>query len=161
MLINLESFTKENSSALKRFSYHLTSLSLSITEVILASSTPLTEEHTKLLDHLSEPSSQLIHHISHPPEEDVFAEVVTSCFVCIQVHSFASCIPAFCKKSLSVTSTAENCLRSETPFKHWLVLNSFPLQTMYWCITPPSWIPSNPYGFWISTFSLRNLKPTC
>src|SRR5882724_3602378 len=59
MLINLESFTKEHSSALERFSYHMTSLSL--TEVILASLTPITEENTKLLDHLSEPSSQLIH----------------------------------------------------------------------------------------------------
>src|SRR5882724_197345 len=57
--------------------------SLSIMAVILASSTPITEEHTKLLDCLSEPSSQLIHHISHPPKEDVSAKVVTSCFICI------------------------------------------------------------------------------
>src|SRR5882724_932608 len=64
MLINLESFTKEeHSSALERFSYHPTSLSF--TKVILASSTPITEEHTKLLDRLSEPSSRLIHRISH------------------------------------------------------------------------------------------------
>src|SRR5882724_9183382 len=106
MLINLEIFTKEeHSSALERFSYHPTSLSF--TKVILASSTPITEEHTKLLDRLSEPSSRLIHRISHPPEEDVSAEVVTACFICIQVHSFASCVPSFCKKSLSVISTAE------------------------------------------------------
>src|SRR5882724_11911315 len=104
-LINLESFTKDYSSALKRFSHH--PISLSFTEVILASSTPITEEHTKLLDRLSEPSSQLIHHISHPPEEDVSAEVVTACFICILVHGFASCVPTFCKKGLSVISTAE------------------------------------------------------
>ena len=61
-LINLESFTKEEHlSALERILHHL--ISLSFTEVILASSTPITEEHTKLLDRLSEPSSQLIHRI--------------------------------------------------------------------------------------------------
>ena len=92
MLINLESFTKEeHSSALERFSHH--PISLSFMEVILASSTPITEECTKLLDRLSEPSSQLIHRVSHPPEEDVLAEVVTACFICIRVHGFASCIP--------------------------------------------------------------------
>src|SRR5882724_10495629 len=106
MLIHLESFTKKHSSALKRTSYHPSSLTLYMT-VILASLTPIPEEHTKLLDHLSDPSSQLIHHISHPPKEDVSAKVVTSCFICIQVHRFASCIPTFCKKGLSVTSTAE------------------------------------------------------
>src|SRR5882724_6697146 len=63
MLINLENFTKEeHSSALKIFSHH--PISLSFTEVILASSTPITQEHTKLLDCLSEPSSRLIH-VSH------------------------------------------------------------------------------------------------
>src|SRR5882724_6828862 len=99
MLINLESFTKEeHSSALERFLHH--PISLPFTEVILASSTPITEEHTKLLDHLSEPSSQLIHHLSHPPEEDVLAEVVTAYFICVRVHGFASCIPTFCKKGL-------------------------------------------------------------
>src|SRR5882724_9023576 len=105
MLINMESLTKEHSSALERFSYHPTSLSL--TEFILASSTPITEEHTKLLDCLSEPSSRLIHRISHPPKEDVSAEVVTLCFICVRVHWFASCIPTFCKKGLSITSTAK------------------------------------------------------
>src|SRR5882724_6955919 len=105
-LINLESFTKEEHSlALERFSHH--PISLSFTKVILASSTPITEEHTKLLDHLSEPSSQLIHRVSHPPEEDVSAEIVTVCFICVRVHSFASYIPTFCKKGLSVISTAE------------------------------------------------------
>src|SRR5882724_6325543 len=99
MLINLESLTKkEHSLALERFSHH--PISLSFTEVILASSIPITEEHTKLLDRLSEPSSRLIHRISHPPEEDISAEVVTTCFICIRVHSFASCIPTFCKKDL-------------------------------------------------------------
>src|SRR5882724_9493881 len=84
-LINLESFTKEeHSSALERISHH--PISLSSTKVILESSTPITEEHTKLLDRLSEPSSRLIHRISHPPKEDVSAEVVTACFICIQVH---------------------------------------------------------------------------
>src|SRR5882724_2369624 len=106
MLINLESFTKEeHSSALERFSYH--PISLSFMEVILASSIPITEERTKLLDRLSEPSSWLIHRVSHPPKEDVSAEVVTVCFICIQVHGFASCIPTFCKKGLSVISTAK------------------------------------------------------
>src|SRR5882724_7175509 len=106
MLINLESFTKEEySSALERFSHH--PISLSFMEVILASSTPITEEHIKLLDRLSESSSWLIHRISHPPEEDVSAEVVTACFICVWVHGFASCIPTFCKKGLSVISTAK------------------------------------------------------
>jgi len=82
-------------------------LSLSITAVILASSTPITEEHTKLLDHLSEPSSLLSHCISYPLEEEVSAEVLNSCFICIQVHGFASCILTFCKKDLSVTVTSE------------------------------------------------------
>src|SRR5882724_10760341 len=106
MLINLESFTKEKHSlALERFSYH--PISLSFMEVILASSTPITEEHTKLLDRPSEPSSQLIHCVSHPPKEEVSAEVVTACFICIWVHGFSSCIPTFCIKGLSVISTAE------------------------------------------------------
>src|SRR5882724_2801456 len=106
MLINLESFTKgEHSSALERFSHHL--ISLSFTEVILASLTPITEECTKLLDRLSEPSSLLIHRISHPPDEEVSAKVVTACFICIQVHGFANCVPTFWKKGLSVISTAE------------------------------------------------------
>ena len=56
--------------------------------VTLESLIPITEEHTKLLDHLSEPLSVLIHHISHPLEEDISAEVVTLSFNCIQVHSF-------------------------------------------------------------------------
>src|SRR5882724_1452073 len=106
MLINLEGFTKKkHSSALERFSYHPTSLSF--TKVILASSTPITEEHTKLLDFISDPSSRLIHHISHPPEEDISAKVVTVCFISIRVHGFASCMPSFCKKGLSVISTAQ------------------------------------------------------
>src|SRR5882724_11798602 len=106
MLINLESFTKgEHLLALERISHH--PISLSFTEVILASSTPITEERTKLLDHLSEPSSRLIHRVSHPPKEDISAEVVMVCFICIQVHGFASCVPTFCKKGLSVISTAE------------------------------------------------------
>src|SRR5882724_4672481 len=84
-LINLESFTKEeHSSALEKFSHH--PISLSFTEVILASLTPITEECTKLLDRLSEPSSRLIHHVSHPYKEDISAEVVTACFICIRVH---------------------------------------------------------------------------
>src|SRR5882724_12037381 len=79
MLINLESFTKEeHSSALERFLHHL--ISLSLMKVILASSTPITEERTKLLDCLSDPSSRLIHCVSHPPKEDISAEVVTACF---------------------------------------------------------------------------------
>ena len=106
MLINLEIFTeKEHSSALERFSHH--PISLSFMEVIMASSTPITEECTKLLDCLSEPSSRLIHRVSHPPEEDVSVEVVTVCFICVRVHGFASCVPTFCKKGLSVISTAE------------------------------------------------------
>src|SRR5882724_1170352 len=112
MLINLEGFTKKkHSSALERFSYHSTSLSFM--KVILASSTPITEEHTKLLDCLSEPSSRLIHRISHPPEEDVLAKVLTACFICVWVHGFASCVPTFCKKGLSVISTAKKLLRSK------------------------------------------------
>src|SRR5882724_4046308 len=105
MLINLENFTKKSIHQLLR-DFH-TTRPFSLTEVILASSTPFTEVCTKLLDHLSEHTSRLIHCISHPPKEDRSAKVVTSCFICIRVHSFASCIPTFCKKGLSVISTAE------------------------------------------------------
>src|SRR5882724_6889764 len=127
MLINLESFTKEEHlSALEKILHH--PISLSFTEVILASSTPITEECTKLLDCLSEPSSRLIHCISHPPEEDISAGVVTVCFICIRVHGFASCIPTFCKKDLSVISTAEKLSQSKLLSKHWPVLNYSPLQ---------------------------------
>src|SRR5882724_1961546 len=105
--INLESFTKEeHSSALEKI-FTPSNLSLSPMKVILASSTLITEECIKLLDHLSEPSSRLIHCISHPPEEDISAKVVTLCFICIWVHGFASCIPTFCKRGLSVISTAK------------------------------------------------------
>jgi len=99
MLIHLESFTKDHSSALNRSSYHWAP-SLSIMAVILASLTPITEEHTKLIDHLSEPSSWLIRCVSHPLEEDILAEVLNSCFICVWVHSFASCVPTFFKGSL-------------------------------------------------------------
>ena len=51
--------------------------------LILASSTPETREHIKLLDRLSEPSSHLIHHISHPSEEDTLSKPNNSCFICI------------------------------------------------------------------------------
>src|SRR5882724_2527218 len=111
-LINLESFTKKSIDQLLR-DFTPPDLSLFM-EVILASSTPITEEHTKLLDCLSELLSQLIHRISHPPEEDVLAEVVTACFICVRDHGFASCIPTFCKNNYS------------------------PLQTMHWHITAPS-----------------------
>src|SRR5882724_10363447 len=57
--------------------------------VTLASLIPITEEHIKLLDCLSEPLSQLIHCISHPGKEDISAEVVT-------VFYLHSC-PQFCK----------------------------------------------------------------
>src|SRR5882724_3327086 len=111
-LINLESFTKEeHSSALKRFSHHL--ISLSFTEVILASSTPITEEHTKLLDRLSEPSSQLIHRVSHPPKEDTLAEVVTAClsasgFTVLPVASLLSV-----KRASLSSQLLRNCLGSK------------------------------------------------
>src|SRR5882724_7122827 len=150
MLINLESFTKEeHSSALEGFSHH--PISLSFTEVILASLTPITEECTKLLDHLSEPSSRLIHHVSHPPEEYVLAKVVTVCFICIWVHGFASCVPTFCKKGLSVISTAEKPSQKLTSFKHRPVLNYSPLQTTLKRITPaPAQLYpiSYPLGLW-------------
>src|SRR5882724_11250524 len=110
-LINLESFTKKSIDQLLR-DFTPPDLSLFM-EVILASSTPITEEHTKLLDCLSEPSSRLIHRISHPPEEDVLAKVLTACFICVWVHGFASCVPTFCKKGLSVISTAKKLLRSK------------------------------------------------
>src|SRR5882724_1315374 len=113
MLIHLESFI----SSQEIFISHELSLSLYMA-VILASSTPITEEHTKPLDCLSEPSSQLIHHISHPLKEDVSAKVINLCFICIQVHSFASCIPTFCKRDLSVTTTAKQPSWKYTLFKH-------------------------------------------
>src|SRR5882724_5919869 len=105
MLINLENFTKKSIHQLLR-DFH-TTRPFSLTEIILASSIPVTEEHTKLLDCLSDPTSRLIHCISHPTEEDRLAKVGTSCFICIRVHSFASCVLTFCKRGLSVISTAE------------------------------------------------------
>ena len=102
MLIHLEIFTKI---------IHQLSRDLHTTQALSLyySSHPgiFDPDHTKLLDHLSEPSSQLIHHISHPLEEDVLDEVVNSHFTCIQVHGFASCIPTFCKRDLSVTTTSK------------------------------------------------------
>jgi len=111
-----------------RFLHHPT-LSLFM-KVILASLTPITEEHTKLLDSLSEPSSQLIHRISHPPEEDVSAKVFTACFICVQVHSFASCIPTFCKRVSLSSQLPRNCLGSKLLSNPKSVLNYSPLQTM-------------------------------
>src|SRR5882724_2908196 len=110
-LIHLENFTKKSIHQLLR-DFHTTQPLSLLQKVILASSTPITEEHTKLLDCLSEPSSRFIHRISHPSEEDVSAKVVTACFICIQVHGFASCMPTFCKKCLSVISTAEKTSRN-------------------------------------------------
>src|SRR5882724_1547430 len=130
MLINLESVLRAFISSQEIF-IPPTFLSHFITEVILASSTPITEKHTKLLDCLSKPSSQLIHHITYPPKEDILAKVVTLCFICVQVHGFASCIPTFCKKISLSLLLLSNHLRSKTLFKHWLVLNSSPLQTMH------------------------------
>src|SRR5882672_5689232 len=57
--------------------------SLTYMVLILASLTPETREHTKLLDRLSEPSSKLIHHISHPSEEEISSEPNNSCFICV------------------------------------------------------------------------------
>jgi len=92
--------------------------------------TPITEEHTKLLDRLSEPSSRLSHCISHPPKEDVSAEVVTACFSGIQVHGLPSaCLLSVKRASLS-SSTAKNRLRSKLLSNTWPVLNYSPLQTM-------------------------------
>src|SRR5882724_107482 len=106
MLIPLESFTKITHQ-LSIDLHNTQSPTLSLMAAILASLTPITEECTKLLDHLSEPSSQLIYHVSHPLEEDVSAELLNSCFICVWVHGFASCVPTFCKRDLSVTITAE------------------------------------------------------
>src|SRR5882724_12996503 len=58
---------------------------------ILATSTPVMEEHTKLISCLSEPSSQLIDCIAYPYEEEISAKMNTFCVSCIQVHSFALC----------------------------------------------------------------------
>ena len=58
-----------------------------------------TEEHTKLIDRLSDPSDQLIHCVSHPSEEQTLAEPNISCFICVQVHSFKPCNHYFCKKA--------------------------------------------------------------
>src|SRR5882724_3928504 len=119
MLINLEIFTKEeHSSALERFSYH--PISLSFTKIILASSTPITEEHTKLLDCLSEPSSRLIHCISHPPEEDISAKVVLSVF------GF-TVLPVACLLSVKMAS-----LSSQLPRNH---LGSKLLSNTGWFLT--------------------------
>src|SRR5882724_1627828 len=80
--------------------------SLSIMVVILASSTPITE-HTKLLDCLSETSSQLIHCISHPSKRTYWPNCSICALSASGFHGFASCIPTFCKKDLSVTITAD------------------------------------------------------
>jgi len=53
---------------------------------ILATLTPVMEEHTKLISHLSEPSSQLIHCIAHPSEEEISAKVNTCCFIFMVLH---------------------------------------------------------------------------
>src|SRR5882672_7475362 len=86
-------------------------LSLTYTVLILASSTPETREHIKLLDRLSEPSSKLIHHISHPSKEEISSELNNSCFICVQVHGFALCKPLFCKKASHINITSENSAR--------------------------------------------------
>src|SRR5882724_1163137 len=96
-------------------------------EVILASLTPITEEHTKLLDCLSEPSSRLIHHISHPPEEDVSAEVVTVCFVCVQVHGFPVASLLSVKRVSLSSQLLRNCLGSK------LLSNTSRFSTTFLC----------------------------
>src|SRR5467141_3964754 len=78
------------------------------TVLILASLTPETREHIKLLDRLSEPSSKLIHRISHPSEEEISSEPNNSCFICVQVHGFALCNPLFCKKASCINIASEN-----------------------------------------------------
>src|SRR5882672_3269426 len=83
-------------------------LPLTFTVLILASSTPETREHIKLLDRLSEPSTKLIHRISRPSEEEEESEPNNSCFICIRVHSFAICNPLFCKKASHVNIASEN-----------------------------------------------------
>jgi len=77
-------------------------------KVILASLTPITEEHTKLLDSLSEPSSQLIHRISHPPEEDVSAKVFTACFICVR----STVLPVASLLSVKRSLCHLNCLET-------------------------------------------------
>src|SRR5882672_2926181 len=85
--------------------------SLTYMALILASLSPETREHIKLLDRLSEPSSKLIHRISHPSKEEISSEPNNSCFICIQVHSFTLCNPLFCKKASCVNITSENSAR--------------------------------------------------
>src|SRR5882672_3588566 len=82
--------------------------SLTYMVLILASSTPETREHIKLLDRLSEPSSKLIHCISHPSKEEISSEPNNSCFICVRVHGFALCNPLFCKKASHITIASEN-----------------------------------------------------
>ena len=81
---------------------------ISTTAFILATLTPVMEEHTKLIDCLSETSSQLIHPISHLSKEETSAKPNTSCFICVQVHSFASCNCKLCWKTPAINSTAEH-----------------------------------------------------
>src|SRR5882672_7781376 len=84
---------------------------LTFTVLILASSTPETREHIKLLDRLSEPSTKLIHCISHPSEEEEESEPNNSCSICIRVHGFTVCNPLFCKKASRVDIASKNSAR--------------------------------------------------
>jgi len=98
---------------------------------MLATSTPVIEEHTKLIDCLSEPSSQLIHHIAHLSEEETLAETNASCFIFVRVHGFASYNCNFCQKALPLTILLSTHLRSKKLLIICQVLNSSPLQTMH------------------------------
>jgi len=118
----------ENHQLLRDF--HTTCLSLpslSLKEVILASSTPITE-HTNLLDQSIRAFILTHPRISHPPK--AYWPKFHFVFYLHLSPWVASCLPTFCKKGLSVTSTAK---------KH-LEVNSFqtlagsslpPLQTMH------------------------------
>ena len=90
-------------------------------KVILASSTPITEEHTKLLDRLSEPSSQLIHRISHPPEEDIwpklslhvlsasgFTVLPVASLLSVKRDSLSSQLPRNCLTMLKCITTGDH-----------------------------------------------------
>ena len=70
---------------------------------------PLSQNHLKLIDRLSDPPVPLIYRISpaSPPSPSSKpgkttlppSELANWCFICIRIHGFPECVPTFCKKA--------------------------------------------------------------
>ena len=100
---NLERLSR-SSSALRKVP-HISQALLYV--ILMATLIPVMEEHTKLIDCLSEPSPQLIHCIAHLSEEEMLAEKNTSCFICIWVHGFTLWNHNFCQDPV-INNTSEH-----------------------------------------------------